>query len=1301
MATESLGKLIVETFYRDRGVKAGMKATERYVQGANQAIGGFARTVDRALSAALLAGTAALTAFGAAAVKTGAQFETSLATVGAVSNATAEDMQLLEDRARQLGESTAFTASQAADGMIDLARAGLSAAEVNEAVGASMFLAGAAGSSMSDATALTAATLQQFRFEADQATRVSDVFTAAMNNSLFDMHSLAEAFKYAGTTGAGFGLTLEETTAAVAQFRNLGLEGSLAGTNFRMTMAALGKVTQEGEKVLKKYGLTAQDVNVELHGFETVMRRIGETTMTTGESIDLFGRRAGTNAIQIARQIASTDNAYGELLATLQGSAGEAQSTYERMIDTVTGQFDILKSVVQELFLSLFDSVSGPLRRLMTELQDRVRFITAQFAESADGVTSSMDQIVDGVLALVDSVIRLSPHLGNIAKLMIAALVASKGVQYAIALQQLGNLFGVSLVAQIQKAITALRAMSAAQAAFTVTGLGLVLAGIAALTAALVKLGSSYTGAARDARKLGAELDAQAIRRATTAQEIEDLQATLDLTKAMIRQRIASGAAITNEQRALLKMNATTAVQKLRTGELLELHGELVPATQATTTELEKHARAAGSAAAENERLVEKLQYLEGQYEEAGIFDSVNDAMQGSTDVIAGVLTKAREVTGENIRSYEELVQALEMARAKAKAYRAEQEGLSNVIAEKTAAQKEDTKATDDGTKATDDGAGAAAAATVEEKKKFLTHQQAAEVMAQVAEQEKELEAARQKQARATEIAQEASARARNELEALKTLYPQITKQTEDLSEEMGVTFTQRVEQLGDTLRDGLLGALQAVGKAAPGILSTLGNATASALGALGSMFTGFIGGLAGQLMGILELPGLQDILDVARDNEDLAAQLEEQGMGDKAAAVRDRAGGAASAAGQDFAQAILDALSAIVTMVGPFVEAFVAEVPAIMTAIADAIPQILDAVIAAIPPFIQAVVDGLPPIVQALLDAIPDLIAALTEGILTIVDVIPVLVRKILKALPDIITALVEAIPTILDAVVKMLPKLLTAIIENIPLILEALIAAIPVLVLSIVEAIPDIIMSLLAAIPDLVSAVVSQLPLLITTLIAMIPDLIISLAQALPELLPAMYALIPLVLAEIIMQLPSIVIALVDSLIFDLIARIPEIAFEMGKALVDQAFSIGKAIGEALLDAVGSLFGLGGGKGDGDGFLDTLGGIFGLQSGIENVPRTMIARLEPGEAVLDAETNARRMAGRTVPNLPAPAPVAAAQGGESIEVVVVAESRVLDAVQARGVQRGHMPKLARARRRSSGVKIGFNRGRLNLWSG
>jgi len=513
----TIGKLLVELGLEDSQFRGGIKGATSALEQMQGAGVKFADSLDTAVTGALAAAGAALAAFGVAAVKVGADFEQAITTVGAVAGASDTELAQLTARARELGASTKFTATEAATAMQDFARAGMSVNAILNSSGPALLFAAGAGTDMATATSLTAATLSQFQLDATQAGRVADVFSTALRKSLFDVESLREAMKYAGTVGAGFGYSLEETTAAVAQFRNLGLEGSMAGTNFRMALSAAANVTEDAQRTLAKYGLTAQDINPELHSFAEIMTTVGRVSMTTSDALDVFGQRSGANVAQIARQFGDSTTGYYTLLDQVENSAGQAEVLYNRMTDTVQGRFDIALSAFQELMLSLFDTMKGPLGDLLDELASTIAYVAAVFNRSAGTIGNSFEQMVgqavkflrenramiattfvDFVAGLRDAVVllvRMIPTLDTLAKTMLLVWVADKVRVFTIAVQ--GGITALTAMGGSIRAV--MLALTAATG-----GIYAVVAAVGTLVAGLIYLVSTTNEAEAAAERLRA-----------------------------------------------------------------------------------------------------------------------------------------------------------------------------------------------------------------------------------------------------------------------------------------------------------------------------------------------------------------------------------------------------------------------------------------------------------------------------------------------------------------------------------------------------------------------------------------------------------------------------------------------------------------------------------------------------------------------------------------------------------------------------------------------------------------------------
>lgn len=362
-----------------RGLEDAQRGTLDFNRGVTRLSGVLAGALVNAFAAA----TAAVSALGVAVAKTGAEFEYEMTQVAAISKATASELSALTFESRRLGETTMFTASEAASGMVELAKTGLSTGEILGVTSDVLNFAGANMSDLAKAAKFTSATMAQFNLTSQESTRIVDVFTAANQNSLFDMQSLQTAMRYGGSVAGALGRSLEETTAALGMFRNLGLEGSTAGVRFRQAMLSLIGPTGRAKDVLEKYGLTIRDVNPELNSFKDIMITLGKTGMDVGEMALLVSKRAAADVQQVSKALADAPKGaiteYDKLYEALINSSGTAKETYEKFTDTVKGQTTILKSSLQELFLTLFDGFSGNLKGFIKEVRESVQDVIFGF----------------------------------------------------------------------------------------------------------------------------------------------------------------------------------------------------------------------------------------------------------------------------------------------------------------------------------------------------------------------------------------------------------------------------------------------------------------------------------------------------------------------------------------------------------------------------------------------------------------------------------------------------------------------------------------------------------------------------------------------------------------------------------------------------------------------------------------------------------------------------------------------------------------------------------------------------------
>ena len=134
--------------------------------------------------------------------------------------------------------------------------------------------------------------MKQFTLDTSQATRIVDTLTLASQKSLFDIESLSVAMRYGGSVGKSLGVSLEETVAVMAAFRDLGLEGSMVGTRFRQGMLSLINPTKQGKQAIRDFGLNLEDVNPRIVGMVGALRNLGAAGLTVEDMARIVSKRS-------------------------------------------------------------------------------------------------------------------------------------------------------------------------------------------------------------------------------------------------------------------------------------------------------------------------------------------------------------------------------------------------------------------------------------------------------------------------------------------------------------------------------------------------------------------------------------------------------------------------------------------------------------------------------------------------------------------------------------------------------------------------------------------------------------------------------------------------------------------------------------------------------------------------------------------------------------------------------------------------------------------------------------------------
>lgn len=515
---------------------------------------------------------------GGAAIRTIANFEQSMSTLRAVTGATEDQFSALNEEAQRLGATTRFSASEASDALVSLARAGFSVDESLTAVSQVLTLAQSGGIGLAQAADIAAATLRGFRLEATESARVVDVLTLAANSANTTVSQLGEGLKFVAPVAAGLGVPLERTSAALATLSDSGLQASLAGTGLRRVLAELEAPSTTTQAILRDLGLATDEVKISQVGLVGALEALSKQGIDTGQALQIFGQRGGP-AFEV---LVSNIPRVKELTKELENSGGNAARVARIMDDNLNGALLQVRSSFEAFVLALGDTAgaTGSIEASLEGVADTLRFL-AENAETV-GVVLEGVAIVAGVrLAQV----AIPALIGQLTRLNVVAsanpfgaLIAAGGAAVAVFAQlrsdardtaaEFGKLAAVSgeVGANLERAVLAGAAETLGLPVLPGLGqsvtqdvegnVGLVAAALARLRKATeeaeVAAGGLTAEQEKQAKAFQAQisvLDAQAKALAITTKETEAQARAAEI----VQKLIGSGGSVSPGQRAQLE----------------------------------------------------------------------------------------------------------------------------------------------------------------------------------------------------------------------------------------------------------------------------------------------------------------------------------------------------------------------------------------------------------------------------------------------------------------------------------------------------------------------------------------------------------------------------------------------------------------------------------------------------------------------------------------------------------------------------------------------------------------------------
>lgn len=419
------------------------------------------------VGAELAAMGAALSALTIFPITTAKSFERAMSGVRAVTEGTAKEFEEMAKVAKDLGATTRFTATEAANGLRALGMAGLEANEIMKALPPTLDLAAAGELDVGEAAKISANLMREMQLSVDDLGHVMDVLANTASSATTDVRELSEAAKYVASTAAVAGINIDELGAYLKVLADNGKQGTVAGTALRGVIIALNKVTPKAQDALDRLNVQiAKNTDGTVNYVET-FKRLRDANIGVADAVDIFRRTSFEAALNIAQNVETIE----DFTEANRKATGAANTMAKTMEDNLQGAIISLESALEGLRIALGEPFLGPLKNAVEELTKYVRVlrdIVTEHPEATKTILTSIG-VLGGLSAILGSILTTTGLLILAVTNLISAykvLIATKIGAY---LSELMFGFG-GLTGSIEALTIALGSLTAAQA-LTVAGI--------------------------------------------------------------------------------------------------------------------------------------------------------------------------------------------------------------------------------------------------------------------------------------------------------------------------------------------------------------------------------------------------------------------------------------------------------------------------------------------------------------------------------------------------------------------------------------------------------------------------------------------------------------------------------------------------------------------------------------------------------------------------------------------------------------------------------------------------------------
>ena len=352
------------------------------------------------------------------AVKVGSDFEAGMSEVAAISGATGKDLEALTAKAKEMGATTKFSATESAEALKYMAMAGWDTDKMLSGLPGVMNLAAASGENLGTVSDIVTDAMTAFGLSADKAGHFADVLAQASSKSNTNVGMMGETFKYVAPVAGALGYSVEDAAVAIGLMANSGIKGSQAGTALRSTLSRLAKPTDEVEAAMEDLGISLTDSEGNMKSLGEVMldMRKGFKNLTKDQQAQYAASIAGQEGMSgLLAIVNASDEDFNTLTEAIQNSDGAAQSMADTMQDNLKGAVTIAKSALEGLGITVYGHLQKPMKTAVESATKYINKLNAAFETGLDsGVAAFGEVVADAAVQIANQAPKIVKTAANL-----------------------------------------------------------------------------------------------------------------------------------------------------------------------------------------------------------------------------------------------------------------------------------------------------------------------------------------------------------------------------------------------------------------------------------------------------------------------------------------------------------------------------------------------------------------------------------------------------------------------------------------------------------------------------------------------------------------------------------------------------------------------------------------------------------------------------------------------------------------------------------------------------------------------